>query len=94
MPSVFDEELTSAKELSTTLRQITPSDGQFVEAFEIARVSKAQLARYLLRSLEMAAKEEAEPWYMPTADQSVVNSEHVLPQKPAGNWPGFDGEEM
>ena len=53
---------------------------------------EAQLARYYLRSLEMAAKEEAEPWFMPTQDRSIINLEHILP-KPEGNWPQFTNDE-
>ena len=40
------------------------------------------LARYYLRSLETAAKNEAEPWFIPTDDGTVINLEHVLPKQP------------
>jgi hypothetical protein len=42
----------------------------------------------------MAAKGEAEPWFMPTDDRSIINLEHVLPKKPLGNWPQFTAEEV
>ena len=73
---------------------ITPSDLQFREAFETARVSNSRLARYYLRSLEMAAKEEPEPWFVPVDDKSVINLEHVLPRKPEANWPSLDEEAV
>jgi hypothetical protein len=63
-------------------------------SFVNTRVSKAQLARYYLRSLEMAAKGEAEPWFMPTADRAIINLEHVLPKKPEENWPQFTSDEV
>jgi uncharacterized protein DUF1524 len=73
---------------------VTPNDEEFRIEFETARVSKAQLARYRLRSLEMAAKGESEPWLMPTNDRSVINLEHILPKKPDVNWPQFSEEEV
>jgi len=56
-------------------------------------VSKAQFARYYLRSLEMAAKDEATPWFIPNDDKQVINLEHVLPQTPEQNWPEFNEED-
>jgi Protein of unknown function (DUF1524) len=42
----------------------------------------------------MAAKKEREPWHIPNEDRSVINLEHVLPEKPEGNWPQFSAEEV
>ena len=42
----------------------------------------------------MAAKNEPEPWFVPTADRAVINLEHVLPKKPEGNWPQFTNDEV
>ena len=50
--------------------------------------------RRALRSLEMAAKEEPEPWFLPTNDKTIINLEHVLPKKPEGNWPSFTLDEV
>ena len=86
---IFAEKIVTTSDLKTRLTDITPTDDEFKAAFEVAKVSKAQLARYYLRSLEMAAKEEAEPWFMPTQDRSIINLEHVLPKKSEGNWPQF-----
>ena len=52
------------------------------------------LARYYLRSLETAAKNEAEPRFIPTDDGTVINLEHVLPKQPEGNWTQFNDEEV
>jgi hypothetical protein len=42
----------------------------------------------------MAAKGEAEPCFMPNDDRAVINLEHILPKKPAKNWPEFTDEEV
>ncbi len=75
------------------LKSITPFDEQFRIAFESAIVSKMQWARYYLRSLEMVAKNETEPWLIPNDDRQAINLEHILPKKPEGNWPEFNEEE-
>jgi len=90
---VFDEDITTADELVASLNGIIPTDGQFQAAFETARVSNTKLARYYLRSLEMAAKGEGEPWFIPQEDGSIINLEHVLPRKPEGNWPAFTEDD-
>lgn len=66
-----------------------PNDEQFRRQFETATVAKASLARYYLRSLEMQAKEEPAPYFVPNDDSESINLEHVLPVKPEGNWPQF-----
>lgn len=91
---VYEGEIETVAKLSTKLAAVTPTDRDFREACENARVSNAQLARYYLRSLETAAKGEAEPWFMPTDDRSIINLEHILPKKPGGNWPQFDEESV
>jgi hypothetical protein len=88
---VSKEEITTAKALRKELVDIVPTDEQFRQLFEIATVSKASLARYYLRSLEMTAKNEAAPWFVPNDDQQAINLEHVLPTHSEGNWPRFDG---
>ena len=92
--SIWKGEISSAVELRKALTQITPSDAQFRTALETARVSKASLARYYLRSLETTANDEGEPWFMPTEDATVINLEHILPKKPDGNWPQFNDDEV
>ena len=89
----FLGEITTAVGLRKTLQSIIPADEDFKKAFEIATVSKAAFARYYLRSLEMAAKNEATPWFIPNDDKQVINLEHVLPEAPEGNWPQFTDEE-
>ena len=92
--SIWEGKISSAAELKAALSQITPSDEEFRAAFESTRVSNASLARYYLRSLETAAKNEAEPWFIPTDDGTVINLEHVLSKQPEGNWTQFNDEEV
>ncbi|MDE2902430.1 MAG: DUF262 domain-containing HNH endonuclease family protein [Chloroflexota bacterium] len=92
--AIWDGTILTAAALKKALSQITPSDEEFRLAFESARVSNVSLARYYLRSLETAAKNEAEPWFMPTDDGTVINLEHVLPKRPQGNWPQFNDDEV
>lgn len=91
---VFDGDIDTAATLRTRLSAIVPGDKEFREACEVAKVSNARLARYYLRSLEMMAKDEAEPWFVLHEDRQIINLEHVLPKKPQDNWPDFDDEEI
>ena len=91
---VFAGEITTTKQLRKVLSQIIPSDEDFQRAFETATVSKAALARYYLRSLEMAAKDEPVPWFIPNDDRQAINLEHVLPERcEGGQYPDFEDEE-
>jgi uncharacterized protein DUF1524 len=91
---VFAGSITSVSQLKEQLKNLTPSDQHFREAFERARVSTARLARYYLRSLEMAAKKQPEPWFIPQDDRSIINLEHVLPEKPDDDWPQFTEDDI
>jgi hypothetical protein len=91
---VFEGTITTAKQLKDQLRTLTPSDSQFQEAFERARVTTARLARYYLRSMERQVKDESEPWFLPSEDPAMINLEHVLPQKPEDNWPHISDDDV
>jgi hypothetical protein len=90
---VFIGDITTSAGIRKKVTDTIPLDEEFHKAFETATVSKAQFARYYLRSLEMAAKGEATPWFIPNDDKQVINLEHVLPQAPEQNWPEFDEDE-
>ena len=90
---IFNGDIMAATALATDLKALTPTDGTFASAFETASVSNRKLARYYLRSMELAAKGEAEPWHIPNDDRSAINLEHVLPERPEGNWPQFTEEQ-
>jgi hypothetical protein len=91
---VFTGGVTTTGGLKTQLESITPTDGRFLIAFESATVSNRKLARYYLRSLEMTAKGDRQPWHIPNDDQTVINLEHVLPEKPGAAWPQFTTDEV
>ncbi len=58
---VFTAKIETTIYLKQRLTNITPTNEEFKSAFETARVSKAQLARYYLRSLEMPRRENLSP---------------------------------
>lgn len=71
----------STDELLVELSAIVPSDSSFKDAFKIASVTKAGLARYYLMALEKCTKNEAEPEFVPNDNEEQVNLEHVLPKR-------------
>jgi hypothetical protein len=90
---VSEGTIETAAQLKDALVTLTPTDQEFRSAFEHARVSNARLARYYLRSLEMTAKSESQPWFVPQNDGQVINLEHVLPKKPEGDWSTFSEDD-
>jgi hypothetical protein len=91
---IFTGTITTMNDLKTDMRSLILTDSVFSAAFEEATVSNRKLARYYLRSLEMAAKDESEPWHIPNDDRSTINLEHVLPGNPEGNWPQFSDDQV
>jgi Protein of unknown function DUF262/Protein of unknown function (DUF1524) len=91
--AVFKEEIKSTAKLKEAVADITPSDPVFSAAFEAATLSKGPLARYYLRSLERVVQKATHPWFVPNEDRDAMTLEHVLPEKPEGNWPQFNEEE-
>ena len=91
---IFTANIGTTADLKKQLSNITPTNEEFRLAFETARVSKAQLARYYLRCLEMAANQDPEPWFIPMKDTSIINLEHILPKKPEEYWPQFSEDEV
>jgi Protein of unknown function DUF262/Protein of unknown function (DUF1524) len=90
---IFTGKIKTTTALKKALIDITPTDERFKEATAVAKVAQPKFARYYLRSLEMAAKPVAEPYFIPIEDPATINLEHVLPKKPIGNWPKFSDEE-
>lgn len=91
---VFEGDVGDVAELRDRLSSILPGDKEFGERFEVAKVSNARLARYYLRSMEMTANSEAEPWFVLHEDRQIINLEHILPKKPQDNWPDFDEDDV
>ena len=91
---IYVRNITTTIGLKETLGNLTPTNGTFSSAFKTATVSNRKLARYYLRSMELSVKSEQEPWHIPNDDRSEINLEHVLPEKPEGNWPQFSDDEV
>lgn len=83
---VGNGEISNTNELKEKLSRVIPSDTQFKEAFKTASVSKQYLARYYLMTLEKAKRGEENPEFVPNADTSAVNLEHILPKTPDESW--------
>lgn len=80
-------EIKTTKELRAELATILPSDSEFQDAVETARVPKANLARYYLLALERGKQGESEPEFVPNSNEEEVNLEHVLPKRAsAAEW--------
>lgn len=92
--AIYDGDITNGAGLQKALTAIIPNDEQFRDAFASATVSQAKFARYYLRSLEMAAKQEPDPWLIPNDDSDAINLEHVLPLKPMGEWERFSDDDV
>lgn len=91
--NVFEGEIATVAQLRDALAEITPTDRDFQEKFAETRVSNSRLAKYYLRSLEMAHQEQDEPEFVPQEDTSIINLEHVLPKSPEENWPSFSEDD-
>jgi hypothetical protein len=91
---VFSGGIKTAAQLKEHLANLSPSDLQFEQAFAVANVSNARVARYYLRALEKALNDEAEPWFEPQEDQSLINLEHVMPLRLAGGWPHVTEDDV
>lgn len=72
--------IKSFADLKKAVADFVPTDAQFREEFEKARVSVGTLARYYLRALERTARGETHPENLPN-DELVINLEHVMPIK-------------
>jgi len=73
--------IKTTKELLSELSAIVPSDTAFEEAFKLAKVPKANLARYYLIALEQGKRGHAQPEFVPNQNEEQVNLEHVLPKR-------------
>lgn len=82
---VTDKKITTAKGLAESMAELVPANKQFQEEFSKANVSKAALARYYIRAIELYGK-EALPQLLINEDPDAVNLEHVLPLNPSKDW--------
>ena len=89
---VTQKTITTVNELIKDMMQVIPDDERFAAAVATANVANAQLARYYLRSLQLAEEGEKEPQYIPN-DSIAVTLEHILPSKPGKNWEHINPED-
>jgi hypothetical protein len=90
---IYSGEIASTKDLKDSLKAIIISDSDFQDGFASLRVSRADLARYYLQTLEAANAGEHEPWYVPNDDPAVMTLEHVMPSNATNDiWPDIDDE--
>lgn len=89
----YCETIKTSDALRIELSSFIPSDTEFQQVFITACVSNSKLARYYLRSLELAVDSVNQPWHIPNDNSNEINLEHVLPNKTEGNWPQFSQEE-
>ena len=78
--------IKTTKDLARDMAEIIPSDAEFEANFSLATISRADLARYVLRSLELKHKGSAEPEQIPNDDERQINLEHILPVSPGPEW--------
>lgn len=84
--------ITKARELREAMEKYVPSDAEFASAFATARVSRAHLARYYLRSIDKFTKDDPQPEFLPNEDAEQITLDHVLPLTPSDEW-GVDESE-
>jgi hypothetical protein len=83
---IFTNQIKSATGLIDFLRPSIPNDTEFKAAFAYARVPQPHLARYYLRALEMAKKNDPKAEWQPTEEKRIT-LEHILPENPSNEWP-------
>lgn len=90
---VRNGEISNQSELLDALKNITPGDERFKEAFETFTISNSSIAKYLLSTLENYRRNDQGSELIPNNDETIVNLEHVLPKKLNDDWAGFDEDE-
>ncbi|MDP2753686.1 MAG: DUF262 domain-containing protein [Nitrospirota bacterium] len=91
--AIRNGELKSIDAIAKRAESFIPNDAIFRDGFATARVSKASLSRYYLRTIELLAMNKPQPELIPNIDSSVLTLEHILPERPAADaWPQFNEE--
>ena len=92
--AIRNGELKSVDAIASRAELFIPNDEIFRNSFASARVAKASLCRYYLRTLELKTMDKPQPELIPNTDPGELTLEHVLPEKPAPDaWPQFNEEE-
>jgi len=91
---VFSGKINNTSKLLESLKDLIPQDRDFKEKFHISTVSKHKYARYYLQAIENYHRGQDNPELLVNTNPDSVNLEHILPEKPAGNWPNFTEEDI
>jgi hypothetical protein len=91
---IESKEIKSATEVVKEFRasNVLPSDESFRSTFQRFTVSKQEVARFILRELEVGSRGGVEAELVPNSDASDVNLEHIVPKKLNGDW-NLDAKE-
>jgi hypothetical protein len=79
--------------LAASLEDIAPTNETFEVQFSSYRTPDAGIGRYFLRAIENCASQLPSPEVMPLEDRSKLNLEHILPEQPGTNWPGWTSDD-
>lgn len=90
---IYRSEIRNDEHLKKASEKIVISDAEFRSAFETVKISTAKQARYFLRSLEMTARGEEKPQFIPN-DDPVINLEHVMPASIKDSWEGLQPQDV
>ncbi|MBP9819467.1 DUF262 domain-containing protein [Candidatus Woesebacteria bacterium] len=90
---IRNHKISNSRQLLNELTKIVPNDKVFRESFSTVTTSKTNFARYYLRSLEKANKNESEPELIPNDNEAEINLEHIIPQSPSDHW-DLSAEEL
>lgn len=78
--------ISKAKEVADVIvPKIVPKDEAFAIDFSTISVGESKMARYYLRAMERALRNESEPYFLPN-DEEGINREHIMPEERKGAW--------
>jgi hypothetical protein len=87
--------LKNSEEVFKSVISIIPSDQEFKRAFATLIENRAKFDRYYLQELEIFARRQSEPEFVPNRDESMVTVEHIFPKNPnPSDWPKFARVEL
>jgi len=90
---VYAGEIANTTAVREAMKAILISDSDFLDQFAQLRISRVDLARYYLQTLEATLADEQEPWYIANDDPAVMTIEHVMPTNcTEDTWQNVDEE--
>ena len=90
---IYKNEIRTDEKLKEESEKIVVKDAQFKTAFETVSISTAKQARYFLRAMEMTARGEEKPQFIPN-DDPVINLEHVMPISINDEWKSLKQQDI